>query len=299
MLRMRVARLTLVWVLFAVIGGLIFSGLDHALLTNDGEQTAVAESSERDTEREHQDRGALIVFDDDDLQVRYGEYSETEFTLALPRYHDTNESRVIVDWQVIGAQLPTGMELQPLEERQALVYGTPQFVGRWCFTLAAQFELLPELGSSEPPSDLRRTSRQVCFFAAHNEQSSYPQFSTATRLDSAEKNREYSEKIRFEHGDRRTSVSVAWHNLPNSLKIESRNRRGYIKISGKPRDRDSHILSSESVSKENLPRMTELFTVKDERQSRFDQNLNAIRIASPQSILTEKLPQKSHKSLHG
>ena len=271
MLRMRVARLTLVWVLFAVIGGLIFSGLDHALLTNDGEQTAVAEDSERDDEREHPNRGALIVFDDDDLQVRYGEYSETEFTLALPRYHDTDESRVIIDWQVIGAQLPAGMELQPLEERQALVYGTPQFVGRWCFTLAAQFELLPELESSDPPSDLHSTSRQVCFLSAHNEQLSYPHFSTSTRLERAEKNSKYSEKIRFERGDRRTSVSVAWHNLPNSLEIETRNRRGYVKISGKPRDRDSHVVFSGNASKKTSPRVDELFTIKDERQSRFEE----------------------------
>ena len=296
MLRIRITRLALIWILFAVIGGLIFSGLDHTLLTSGGKHTAVAESSERDTEREHQDRGALIVFDDDDLQVRYGEYSETEFTLALPRYHDTNESRVIIDWQVIGAQLPAGMELQPLEERQALVYGTPQFVGRWCFTLAAQFELLSELESSDPPSDLHSTSRQVCFFAGHNEQLSYPHFSTSTRLDRAEKNSKYSEKIRFEHGDRRTSVSVAWHNLPNSLEIETRNRRGYVKISGKPRDRDSHVIFSDSVSEENQPQLTELFTVKDERQSRFkelERHTYRITAVYPDG----ETPAESHESL--
>ena len=294
---MRVARLALVWVLFAVIGGLVFSGLDHALLTDSGEHTAVAEGSEHDDGSEQRDRGGLIVYDDDELQVRYGEYSETEFTLAFPRYRDTNENRVVVDWQVIGAQLPAGMDLQPLEERQALIYGTPQFVGRWCFTLAAQFELLPELGASGPPSELRRTDRQVCFFAARNARLSYPQFSTSTRLDRAEKNRDYSEKIRFEHMNRRTRVSVAWHNLPQSLKIETRNRRGYVKISGEPRDRDSHIIFGGNVSAENLPQLTKLFTAKDARRSHFDQvyrHTYRITAVYPDGETTAEF----HKSLH-
>ena len=295
MLRTRVARLALVWVLFAVIGGLIFSGLDHAWLPSGGERTAIADSSERDAERESQTRGALIVFDDNDLQVRYGEYSETEFTLALPRH--TNANQVVVDWLVVGAQLPAGMALQPLEERRALVYGTPQFVERWCFTLAAQFELLPELGSSEPPSDLRRTSRPVCFFAAHNERLSYPQFSTSTRLDRAEKNRKYREKISFERSGRRTSVSVAWHNLPQSLQVETSNRRGYVKISGKPRDRDSHIIFGGNVSAENLPQLTKLWTAKDARRSHFDQiDRHTYRITAVYP--DGETPAEFHKSLH-
>ena len=162
MLRMRVARLALVWVLFAVIGGLIFSGLDLALWSQGAERTAVAEGSELDDEHAPQSRKALILFDDDELQVRYGEYSETEFVLDLPNY--ANENSIVVDWRIVGAQLPAGMELQPLEDQHALIYGTPQFVGRWCFTLAAQYEILPELDSSEPPSDVQRTSQQVCFF---------------------------------------------------------------------------------------------------------------------------------------
>ena len=268
MWRARVARLAVVWMLFTMVGGLIFSGLD-ALLIQSSERTAVAEGSERDDEREYQNRDALIVFDDDDLQVRYGEYSETEFILALPRHHDTRENPVIVDWQVVGAQLPAGLELQPLEARQALIYGTPQFVGRWCFTLAAQFEFLPRpLDSSAPPPTMHRTSRQACFFAAHNEQLNYPQFSTATRLDRAEINRTYRERIRFADPARRVRVSVAWHNLPNSLKIETHNRRNYVKLSGTPRDRKNYLVTNASST--SPPQLTELFTVKDERRSGFE-----------------------------
>ena len=109
----------------------------------------------------------------------------------------------------------------------------------------------------------------------------YPQFSTATRLDRAEKNRSYSEKIRFKRTGQRTRASIAWHNLPSSLKVEVRNSRGYVKISGTPRDRDSHIVIGGNVSEESPPQVTEIFTLRDERQSRFaDRENYAYRITA-------------------
>ncbi len=259
MLWLRGIRFVSVWVVWVVVGGLIVSGLDRALLAHGGEHTAVAEGSEHAQEPATRDRGMLIIYDDDDLQVRYGEYSETEFTLAWAEGRGDDYRRAAIDWQVVGSQLPAGLELAAIgavERTRAVVFGTARFVGRWCFTLAARF-------------GERRTSRQVCFFAAHNGRLSYPRFSSSARLDRAQRDRAYRDKIRFVRGNRRTRVSVAWHNLPSSLRVTTHNRLGYVELSGTPRDRDSHVVHGRSVSQETPPRLAELFTVKDGWRSRF------------------------------
>ena len=288
MLRMRVARWVLFWVSLALMGAMVFTGLDQALLTSSGEREAVArdwgdeelpELERNESTLDSRRHEPFIVFDDDDLQVRYGEYSETEISLSFADDFDTRD--LAISWGVADSQLPAGMELGGGEWSQIFIYGTPQFVGRWCFTLKAEVITIPPASpfpNRERSRMLYQPSRQVCFYAAGNDNIDYPRFSTSTRLSTAELNDDYSEKIRFQQRNRRVGVSVAWHNLPNSLKIDTRRRRGYVKVSGKPRHRTSHAIIN--VSKEERPQFAEMRTVADP-QSRFrGEQLYAYRITA-------------------
>ena len=241
------------WIVLAVTGSLLFTEIDQAAFW--GNTEAVADDQIHSEDTGGPQRGAVIVYDEDDLSVRYGEYSETEFTLTGTAV-DANADEIY--WQVIDAQLPAGLQMDYSDSEQLLIHGTPLFLGRWCFILAAEMEEI-------------RATRQICFYAGGNSELSYPEFSTNQNLDTARKGRRYDEKIRFErisdHRLRR-QAEIVWHNLPNSLEIEPRSSKGYIKIKGRPEDRLSYRV--ENHSRSPSPHLQELMTVEDSR-SNFSQ----------------------------
>ena len=240
------SRLFFLSIVSVLIGSLVVADFWQA------SDTAVAETIDQPigevepTARRGRD-DLLIVYSNDDTRVTYGEYSEVELALEgrIPDSWD-------VFWYTLGAPLPAGLSFDSSSGRQLLIHGVPEFLGKWCLTIAVEVERL-------------QTSRDVCFYSDDDSNLGAPTFHSDRNLSSARANKRYDKKIRFPRG-RDYRVSTVWSNLPNSLELELSNSRGYLRVKGTPRDRTSYRAYNYSS---RAPPEVDVYTVDDYR-SRFN-----------------------------
>jgi len=100
----------------------------------------------------------FIDVDEESLNTRYGAYSETQFNFTRV----SANSSTTVQWEVVSSTLPAGLELEDSEDSKILIFGTPQFTGRWCFVLSAR------------AGDEIAAEREICYLAEDNSEQLYP-----------------------------------------------------------------------------------------------------------------------------
>jgi hypothetical protein len=117
--------------------------------------TLINASSAQDKNPNFQDYD--ILFDHQDLAVKYGEYAEIEF------YVNSAEA---VEFD-ISTTTPVGMDLQAVGHNTVLLSGIPEFVDRFCFVLVASNVNLN-----------KQAEERVCLVSEENENLNHPNFET-------------------------------------------------------------------------------------------------------------------------
>jgi len=172
-----------------------------------------------DTESVIEDSNFSITQNDDELNVKYGEYSETEFTLNSSNGEDIGP----VKWEIIGlASIPVGFELEDTDNSTVLIFGTPEFTNDWCFVLQAE------------TSNGLKTAKEICFNSQENEDASYPKFNTEQYLEPAIKNRFYQTTINVNKDSVGSYTGeILEADIPEELEIQSREGEYNFLVKGK------------------------------------------------------------------
>ena len=154
------------------------------------------------------DFNSKINYNQDDLSVKYGEYSEIEFSVT------SNED---LEFSIISEMTPVGMELVEIEGNATILAGTPEFTEKFCFVLSAKSKT----------SDFA-TSDRVCLFAEENENIEYPKFLTSMYISKFNKDKYASTRISLTQGSN-AEVNFVLGELAQGLDVESQNNSLVIK----------------------------------------------------------------------
>ncbi|MEK6704261.1 MAG: hypothetical protein AABZ06_00570 [Bdellovibrionota bacterium] len=167
---------------------------------------------------QHSD-AVYIDFDSDGLRVVYGKYVESEITLK-------GAYDVGVRWELLSDQIPAGLELQDTTAGNVLIFGTPQFTGKWCFVLGASTTL---------DNTAQKTSREVCFLGDDNDQMQYPRFITDRFLKAGIIGRIYQDEVKFStSGTEEIRGDFFDGKLPDGVRVESYLVENRFVVTGRP-----------------------------------------------------------------
>ncbi|MGZ3713497.1 MAG: hypothetical protein ACXVBE_17155, partial [Bdellovibrionota bacterium] len=170
---------------------------------------------------EFQDLNALdisINLDQDDFVGKYGEYFEAEFSLS-------SDPGVPVQWTAMDSLLPPGLDIEDTTSSTSHLFGTPEFTGTWCFTLAAT-----------SADSVGIAAREVCVSATDNDKIQYPHFKSSSYLPDAIVNQIYQAKVKVVVADsaHNSMVGDVIDNvLPDGLTITPHDSAFYFAITGK------------------------------------------------------------------
>ncbi|MCB0365159.1 MAG: hypothetical protein KDD68_07210, partial [Bdellovibrionales bacterium] len=168
---------------------------------------------------ESTDEGGQLLYDEQELVGRIGDYQELEIAL------DDAPARP-VHWEVLYNTLPAGLSLAEIDSNRSLIYGTPEFTGTWCFVLGARLD------------DKLMATSNICMHAEDNDRLEYPRFKTSRLLPAAKVGKDYEEDIDVE-------LSSSWGSwdaelfeseLPPGMDWRKRWSKNAIKIKDEPRD---------------------------------------------------------------
>lgn len=151
-----------------------------------------------------------IFFKQEDLNLRYGDYAEVEFSA------DVNEE---VEFKIDEKMFPVGLQLEPIGSNTVLLLGAPEFVDKFCFALTAKSK----------NSD-KEASQRVCLFGEENEELEHPTFISHRDLKAMEAG--VYESLEIELDSRHSGIEPLFvlGELPEGLEVD--NGRGELSISG-------------------------------------------------------------------
>ncbi|HLE01110.1 MAG TPA: hypothetical protein VJB59_12675, partial [Bdellovibrionota bacterium] len=157
-----------------------------------------------------------IEFDERSTKQTYGVYSENEVALS----GDVAEQPV--RWEVVGANLPPGFDLEDTTNPRALIFGSPQFQGQWCFVLSAILD-----------SGFTAT-KQICFVSEDNPQQQYPKFQSDRFLKPAVKSRFFQEIVAIDRNSARAIKGKLYDGeIPEGLSVEAHDASFEFLIKGR------------------------------------------------------------------
>jgi hypothetical protein len=186
----------------------LFSGLCFA-----NWETIEAEWKSRLTTESSSSSTGDFLFDEEDLQENYGQYTEASVELAFP---DGSP----VGWQAW--DLPPGFELEDSTSASVLLFGTPKFTGSWCFTLGAT-------------QNQRQMAVEICFSSLDDPSKAIPRFSKNSQLSDAVENETYQERIFITVSEGATYAGQVLNEnkLPQGLQVLQREANAYFSVKGK------------------------------------------------------------------
>ena len=187
--------------------------------------TACADSNNNDLQPNNEDRfttesteeGGRLLYDEQELVGRYGDYQEIEVAL------DEDPAQP-VHWDLLFNSLPAGMHLAEVERNRSLIYGTPEFTGTWCFVLGARVD-----------QKIRATSN-ICLHAEENTALEYPKFETGRKLPNGQVNEDYKTDIDIDLVSSWDSYDAELFEseLPPGMKWRKRFSKNAIKVKEEP-----------------------------------------------------------------
>jgi hypothetical protein len=155
-----------------------------------------------------------ISYQDTDVRVKYGLYTEATFTLS-------GNISGNVQWQVQDSSLPDGMEIQDTNGPTVMVFGTPKFTDQWCFVLNA----------TDDAGDI--AAQEVCYNSDEDTTLTYPRFNTASLLDNATQGVAYQETISLQDStSARAESNVVSSNLPDTVSVSVQNDADQALVNG-------------------------------------------------------------------
>ncbi len=164
------------WTSFAVTFLMLGSLTSPAIASEISEGISNGLESFKDRDRGLND--FEIEFEQNDLNMRYGQYAEIEFTANV------NEE---VEFSLGEDMYPVGLQFQSIATNVALLGGTPEFIDEFCFTVFAKSKI-----------SQKEASERICIFAEKNEGLYYPGFVTDRNLAPLQKLNYGSAKIELD-----------------------------------------------------------------------------------------------------
>ncbi|MCB0413862.1 MAG: hypothetical protein KDD50_05985 [Bdellovibrionales bacterium] len=155
-----------------------------------------------------------ITIDNQELDLSFGQYAETEAILE-------GDYREPITWNYDSAQIPQGLNIEDSSSESLLIYGTPQFTGRWCFILTAQ------------DAFQNTASEQVCYHSKDDESAYYPKYKTTEPIFVASENEYFHESIGIDR-EELIEGGIVSGETPPGITYEFNRRTEEIEISGTP-----------------------------------------------------------------
>ena len=149
-----------------------------------------------------------LQFNQEDLALKYGEYSEVEFYVS-----STDQVEFLIE-----ETKPVGMDLYPLTGNSVILSGLPEFVGKYCFVMTVKNQ------TSE-----KQATERVCLHAEDNDSLEHPKFETQSHL-SIRKNNHETLNINLESRFSHITPTFVQGNLPEGLNYNE--GRGKLVVSG-------------------------------------------------------------------
>jgi len=162
-------------------------------------------SSTQATPQSGSNPGALtpsqtLLFNLASLQVQFGSYTETEFTLPQ------NDGSP-VNWQISDGSLPPGLQLRDNHSRVLVVSGNPQFTDRWCLAIT---------GTS---ANGFRAGNEICYVSLDNPNLNYPKISTERNLPLAHLGIAYNATIQINNANGSVAGQIYDSALPEGIQF--------------------------------------------------------------------------------
>jgi hypothetical protein len=152
-----------------------------------------------------------IMYSDDDLSMKYGEYVEVEFKVQ------TTDS---VEFEITSEMKPIGLQLVPMVGGATLLAGIPEFVEKFCFILEVK----------EVDGD-KNAAERICLFSENNDKLDHPKFETQRHLRGLKEDQQGSVTIAMESSSSHVTPQFVQGDLPEG--IEYRENRGSMELSGR------------------------------------------------------------------
>lgn len=144
-----------------------------------------------------------IFFDQNDFEVAYGQY--TQFTAHLKTSH---KGQIEWDLGYYATQLPAGMESR-VEGESFILFGTPQFQGKWCLAILAQVKLPQDPNYTY--SKAVHYGEELCLNSKESSDTPHPKFITPRRLPSGKQAVFYQQEIEYDTTGF-TNIKAEWIN---------------------------------------------------------------------------------------
>ncbi|MCC7403883.1 MAG: hypothetical protein IT288_05740 [Bdellovibrionales bacterium] len=164
--------------------------------------------------------GGRLLFDEKELVGRYGDYQELEIALE-------EDPAQPARWVLLNNTLPAGLSIAEVARNRAVIYGTPEFTGSWCFVIGARVE------------ERLKATASLCMHAEDNDGVQYPRFTTDRRLPTAKLERDYDQEIKFKGKDGEWGTSfesdLFESQLPEGMNWRKRLAATAINLSGYPK----------------------------------------------------------------
>ena len=162
-----------------------------------------------------------ITFQQNDTFLDYGQYGEVEFFLSNIQHQN-------VAWEIDEEELPMGMELQQTTYNNVLLFGTPTFIDKWCFTLKAKI--------SDGANETKGVAERVCVQSQKSEQSNLPIFMVDRNIKQGTEDKIFSEKIQVSGNGQYFNFDgkFFYGDLPEGVDLEVNNQQLEFLLRGTP-----------------------------------------------------------------